>query len=290
MVALYVGTSGWSYPRGEGTWQGHFYPRGTRYELEYYSCFFNAVELNSSFYRPPEPAYAARWARQTPAGFLFSVKLWQKFSHPGMYRDATGHDAAISQADVDLFKRGLEPLAAAGKLGALLAQFPPSFQADAYGKDILHAVLHTFAEYPLAVELRHRSWSDDSVTGATLREHNAAWVMIDEPKFAGSLARDLPLTARHAYFRYHGRNAADWWRGDNETRYKYLYSPEEIRELAAAVRGVADRVDRAFLMFNNHWQGWAPRNAVDLQRELGLEFTELPPAGQPMTRPFDLDQ
>jgi uncharacterized protein YecE (DUF72 family) len=266
---LYIGTSGWSYPRGEGTWKGHFYPRGTRYELEYYSQFFNTVEVNSSFYRPPEPGYAARWAQQTPTDFLFTVKLWQKFTHPKMYLEATGQDAAISQADVNLFRRGLEPLVAAGKLGALLAQFPPSFHADAYGKDILAAVLRTFKDYPLAVELRHRSWSDDPAAAATLRDHDASWVMIDEPKFRDSLARELPLTARHAYFRYHGRNAANWWHGDNETRYKHLYSPEEIRELSAVVRGVAGQVDRAFLMFNNHWQGYAPKNATDLKNALG---------------------
>ena len=110
MAEMLVGTSGWSYPRGEGTWKGHFYPPGTRDELAYYSGIFNTVEVNSSFYRPPEPSTTAAWARETPTGFLFSVKLWQKFTHPRMYEEATGQSSAISAGDVELFRSSLEPL------------------------------------------------------------------------------------------------------------------------------------------------------------------------------------
>ena len=74
--AIYIGTSGWSYPRGAGTWAGYFYPAGTANELEYYSQFFNTVEINSSFYRPPNPGYVYNWVRRTPVDFLFAVKLW----------------------------------------------------------------------------------------------------------------------------------------------------------------------------------------------------------------------
>ena len=139
----YIGTSGWSYPKGEGTWNGYFYPPGTRDELEYYSRFFNTVEINSSFYRPPNPGIAANWVKRVPEGFLFAVKLWQKFTHPKMYEAATGEVAAISAGDVDLFRSGIEPLARSGKLGAILAQFPPSFINDSHGKQILGAVIHS---------------------------------------------------------------------------------------------------------------------------------------------------
>ena len=84
---LYIGTSGWSYPRGEGTWIGHFYPKGKVNELDYYSRFFNAVEVNSSFYRPPNPGYVYNWVQRVPDDFLFTVKLWQKFTHPRMYKE-----------------------------------------------------------------------------------------------------------------------------------------------------------------------------------------------------------
>jgi uncharacterized protein YecE (DUF72 family) len=267
---IYIGTSGWSYPKGEGTWKGFFYPAGRINELEYYSQFFNTVEVNSSFYRPPEPGIVYNWARRVPAGFLFAVKLWQKFTHPAMYREATGEAAVISPEDVDIFRRSLEPLARAGKLGALLAQFPPSFKNDAYGRQVIGALARTFGEYRLAVELRNRSWSDDPRTAQILRENNIAWVSIDEPRFASSVAAEVPLTADLAYFRFHGRNARDWWTGDNETRYRYLYAPEEIAGLAEKVKTAAAKTKMLFAYFNNHWQAYAPKNANDLKKQLQL--------------------
>lgn len=273
---LYIGTSGWSYPRGEGTWTGHFYPRGKVNELEYYSRFFNAVEVNSSFYRPPNPAYVYNWVRRVPEDFLFTVKLWQKFTHPRMYKEATGEEAAISQKDIDLFRNSIEPLARHGKLGALLAQFPPSFKSDAHGRQILGAVIKAFKQYPLAVELRHRSWSDDKDTTRVLQENNIAWVNIDEPKFHSSVATELPFTSSMAYFRFHGRNKEAWWSGDNETRYKYLYSEDEVNELAVKVREAAKRTKLTFAFFNNHWQGYAPRNAVGMMKLFELRVKDIP--------------
>lgn len=275
---IYIGTSGWSYPKGRGTWTSYFYPAGKINELEYYSQFFNTVEINSSFYRPPNPGYVDNWVRLTPKDFLFAVKLWQKFTHPRMYEAATGEVAVISQNDVDLFRQSLEPLYKSGKLGALLAQFPPSFRNDRHGQQMLSAVLRTFGQYRLAVELRHRSWSDDPHTAELLREYNAAWVQIDEPKFPSSIAADVPLTADMAYFRFHGRNRETWWTGDSETRYKYLYSPEEIRELADRTRLALEQTRLAFAFFNNHWRGYAPRNAVALKKDLKLPVQELPVA------------
>ena len=272
---IYIGTSGWSYPKGEGTWNGYFYPAGKINELEYYSQFFNTVEINSSFYRPPNPGYVYNWVKRTPAGFLFAMKLWQKFTHPRMYRDATGKEAIISQADVDNFRSSIEPLAKSGKLGTLLAQFPPSFKNDDYGRQIIGAIANSFGEYPLAVELRHRSWSDDENTAELLRENNIAWVQIDEPKFSTSVAREVPATADLAYFRFHGRNAKDWWGGNSEQRYRYLYSAEEIDELASRVKAAGEKAQMLFAYFNNHWQAYAPRNANDLKKSLQLPFTEI---------------
>ena len=273
---LYIGTSGWSYPKGKGTWTGYFYPKGKINELEYYSQFFNAVEINSSFYRPPNPGYVYNWVRRVPANFMFTAKLWQKFTHPKMYQEATAREAVISQEDVDLFKYSIEPLFKRGKLGALLAQFPPSFKNDSYGQQTLNAVIKTFGQYRLAVELRHRSWSDDENTANLLKANNVAWVQIDEPKFRSSVAAEIPVTADMAYFRFHGRNAEMWWRGDSETRYRYLYSPEEIYELTRKVKDTTEQTNLTFAFFNNHWQGYAPRNAVDMMKSLELPIKELP--------------
>ena len=271
---VYIGTSGWAYPRGEGTWNGNFYPPGKVGELEYYSRFFKTVEVNSSFYRPPEPGTTDRWTRQVPDNFKFAVKLWQKFTHPKMFEAATGEAAVISHGDVNLFLNGIEPLVKSGKLGALLAQFPPSFKNDDEGQRILTAVINSFGSYHLAVELRHRSWSDAPSTVSLLKKYNVVWVQIDEPKFPSSVASELPVTADMAYFRFHGRNAENWWSGDNETRYKYLYSVAEITELAQKIKITGQQTGLVFAFFNNHWKGWAPRNAADMMKRLGLPSTE----------------
>jgi len=187
-----------------------------------------------------------------------------------MYEESTGEAAVISQNDVDLFRRSLEPLARYGKLGALLTQFPPSFKNDGFWRQIMEAVIRTFSEYRLAVELRHRSWSDDDNTARLLRENNVTWVKIDEPKFQSSISAEVPATSDMAYFRFHGRNKEMWWKGDSETRYKYPYSDIEIHELAEEVRAVAGEAQYTFTLFNNHWQGYAPRNAIDMKKALKL--------------------
>jgi uncharacterized protein YecE (DUF72 family) len=281
MVGLYIGTSGWSYPRGRGTWKGYFYPRGNTDELGYYSHFFNSVEIISSFYRPPNPEHVRRWCRKVPDGFLFTAKLWQKFTHPRMFQRITGSEAVISQDDVELFKSSLEPLVQSGKLGALLAQFPPGFTNDSYERQILKAIINTFATYRLVIELRHKSWSDDLATASLLSEGNAAWVQIDEPRFKSSIASELPLTSDVAYFRFHGRNAADWWSGNNESRYRYFYSLEEMRELSKRVARAMQKTRLTFAFFNNHWQGYAPRNAIGMMQllELPVGETVLPESG-----------
>jgi uncharacterized protein YecE (DUF72 family) len=193
-----------------------------------------------------------------------------------MYKEATGEEAVISSQDVDIFKRSIDPLLKSDKLGALLAQFPPSFKNDSFGQQVVNAVSRLFGQYRLAVELRHRSWSDDANTATLLKENNVAWVRIDEPKFRSSIARELPLTSDMAYFRFHGRNAEAWWTGNTETRYKYLYSAGEIEELADRVKTTSSQTRLLFALFNNHWGGYAPRNAVDLMKSLQLPFKELP--------------
>jgi uncharacterized protein YecE (DUF72 family) len=93
-------------------------------------------------------------------------------------------------------------------------------------------------------------------------------VQIDEPRFETSISQKLPLTSDIAYFRFHGRNTENWWRGDSETRYKYLYSPKEMKELAQKVTEANQRVNLVFAFFNNHWQGYAPRNAIGMIKNL----------------------
>jgi uncharacterized protein YecE (DUF72 family) len=280
---ILVGTSGWSYPTGNGTWNGVFYPsRRTRGfdELAYYADRFDTVEVNSTFYRMPEPAIADAWVRRTPPRFQFAVKLFQKFTHPDLYVARPGvADWDLSAADVDLFRRGVAPIAEAGKLAAVLAQFPPSFHATAETRDYLDWLLEALAGYDVAVELRHRSWSDVAAdTHARLAAHGAAWALIDEPKFRDSIRQSLAVTpAGLTYIRLHGRNAANWWEPDaSEDRYDYLYSAEELQPFAAAA-GAAEADDepeparkrKVLLYMNNHFSAKAVANAAVLRHQLG---------------------
>jgi uncharacterized protein YecE (DUF72 family) len=271
-----VGTSGWHYPSGKGTWNGVFYPvprpRGFD-ELAYYAERFDTVEVNSTFYRTPEPAQAASWLRRTPAGFEFAVKLFQKFTHPDMYLARDGvSDWDLSLADVDLFRRGVDPLAEAGRLAALLVQFPPSFHHEPATHDYLDWLLRALAGYPIAVELRHRSWSDAAAeTRATLSAHDAAWVLIDEPKFEQSIRQPLDAGAASlAYIRLHGRNRARWWEHERtEDRYNYLYSSADLEPFAGVAR-VASAAGRKVLIYtNNHFSAKSVANAAILKSQLG---------------------
>jgi len=272
---LYVGTSGWSYPKGQGAWDNLFYPPKLtdKDKLGFYATFFNTVEINSSFYRPPNQYAARAWASKVPDGFRFTAKLWQKFTHPKMFEKATGQDWRVHEDDFDVFKEGIAPLAEAGKLGPLLAQFPTSFRPDAARLAYLEDLIRRLREagFALAVELRHREWTESEETRAIrafMEQQQVAWVMIDEPRFKTSI-RHVPLTSDTAYFRFHGRNYKNWWNhAESEDRYNYLYTADEERHLADDVREVSDRTNETYAFFNNHYGAKAVVNAVDLQRLL----------------------
>jgi uncharacterized protein YecE (DUF72 family) len=277
---LRIGTSGWNYPTGKGTWNGIFYPlpedreRGFD-ELRFYSERFNTVEVNSTFYGQPRASATLGWAKRTPPGFEFAVKLYQKFTHPDMAIDR----GPVTQADIDAFKGGIDPLAAAGKLGPLLIQFPSSFHRSSESVDYLTWLLKTFAGYPAAVELRHRSWSDSPETARLLDEHRAAWVQIDEPKFPSSIRQDRRGRGEIYYLRLHGRNAKQWWdHSESEDRYNYFYSGEELEPIADTVRDVRAMMKKTYLFLNNHFSAQSVANAVTLKKMLDEPITARMPA------------
>ncbi len=298
---LRIGTSGWNYPSGRGTWNGVFYPpaRGRAKsfdELSFYAEHFDTVEVNSTFYGQPRAEICRAWADRTPAGFEFSVKLYQKFTHPRMFKetltrrlpgDAASDDPLLdalarpNQADLDAFRAGIEPLASAGKMGALLAQFPPSFKDTPASRDYLSDLLHAFAAYPVAVELRHRSWSDAiRDTLALLNTFGAAWVQIDEPKFTFSIRQNyLPNVKGFYYMRLHGRNVEKWWRHEKaEDRYDYLYSGEELKEFSEIADAARQLVKKVYLYTNNHFSAKSVANAAMIKKQLGEPLEgEYPP-------------
>jgi len=301
MSSLRIGTSGWNYPSGPGTWNGLFYPRtrskkaGTAGfdELRFYAEHFNTVEVNSTFYGSPRAEVTRTWADRTPPGFEFSLKLYQKFTHPKMFKEAAlktapGSEgplldllAQVTQSDIDDYRAGIEPLASTGRLGALLAQFPPSFKDTPQAREYLAQLLRAFADYPIAVELRHRSWSDAfGDTLGLLNAFNAAWVQIDEPKFKLSIRQNwLPNITGFYYVRLHGRNVAKWWHHEHrDDRYDYLYSSEELEEFTETAAAAKELVKKAYLYTNNHFAAKSVVNAVMLKAQLGEPLEgEYPP-------------
>ena len=279
-----IGTSGWSYPSGEGTWNGIFYPgasgrgrgKGKLDQLAFYAEHFDTVEINSSFYRVPTPDTTGDWAKRTPANFEFSLKLYQKFTHPEMFQKASGKDPwNLGEKDVDEFRRALDPLANAGKLGALLAQFPASFKNEPDSRAYLEWLLEQFKSYQVAVELRHRTWSDDPrETLKLLEAADAAWTQIDEPKFKLSIRQDLrPNVGAFYYLRLHGRNAKNWWKHEkSEDRYNYLYTSEELEPIVEAVEDASRKVRKAYLYANNHFSAKSVANAAILKHQLGQDL------------------
>jgi uncharacterized protein YecE (DUF72 family) len=282
-----IGTAGYSYPGSPPKgWYGAFYPekKSKQFdELKYYSQIFNTCEINNTFYRPPSAGVAKSWGDKTPDDFSFSVKLWQKFTHPIKISRKKTDDQweAPTQEDFDEFRAGILPLAEAGKLGALLLQYPAGFRYSPENIEKVASTLRWFYDYPKVVELRHKSWSEESRDlKALLLEHRASGVLIDEPKFATSIRQEPESVGDIFYFRAHGRNAKAWWNPkESWERYDYLYSRDEVKKHAERVKTAASTpgVTKAFAFYNNHSRANAPANAIMLAQELGVRLKGMPP-------------
>jgi uncharacterized protein YecE (DUF72 family) len=312
MGDLRIGTSGWNYPTGPGKWNGIFYPAtrskraGTKDfdELRFYAEHFNTVEVNSTFYGQPRAEVTGAWVERTPRGFEFSLKLYQKFTHPKMFKEQVrlradrmydgatarqAHDddqlldllAHVTQSDIDDYRTGIEPLANAGRMGALLAQFPASFKDTPASREYLAQLLRAFSDYRIAVELRHKSWSDGfGDTLALLNGFGAALVQIDEPKFRLSIRQNwLPNVTSFYYVRLHGRNAKQWWHHEHrDDRYNYLYTAQELQEFSETAGAAKELVKKSYLYTNNHFAAKSVVNAVMLKAQLGEPIEgEYPP-------------
>ena len=237
--------------------------------MKFYARYFNAVEINSTFYRPCGAKTAESWAKRTPDDFEFTVKVWQQFTHG---------KTEWTTLEVENFKSGIAPLAEAEKLGCLLFQFPASFKHTTETMNRLTALLDIFQDYPKAVELRHRSWTD---VLPDLHDAGAAPTFIDEPKFKDSIRQDIAIPgSRLLYVRFHGRKFDKWWRHQHrDERYDYLYSQEELQPYVVQLKSVLENKDiqRAYIFFNNHPGAKAVANAVMMRAQLDIPVkTELP--------------
>ena len=186
---------------------------------------------------------------------------------------ATGMDPAdLDRRDVDEFRAAIDPLARDGKLGALLAQFPASFKNEPSSRAYLEWLLRAFKEYALAVELRHRSFSEDPAEAMQLlSEYGAALVQIDEPKFRDSIRQNRrPNVKTMYYMRLHGRNAAQWWSHEkSEDRYNYLYSAAGLDPIVEDVEEASRDVKKTYVYANNHFSAKSVANAATIRNKLG---------------------
>jgi len=226
-------------------------------ELEYLSQYFDTIEINTSFYRPLRPEIVRVWLKKIAGNprFRFTAKLLRRFTHE---RDA-------GRAEEAEFKEGITPLLQKGKLGALLLQFPWSFRNEKDERTYLAGLLARFSECPLVVEVRHASWNRTDAL-EFLRERGAGFCNIDQPVIGRSMPATAKVTAPVGYVRLHGRNYETWFAENPETglRYNYLYTPDELREWKRRIEAVAKLSETTFVILNNHYQGKAVVNALQL--------------------------
>jgi uncharacterized protein YecE (DUF72 family) len=255
---ILVGPAGWSYADWNGVVYPAHRPRGF-HEAKYLSGYFDMIEINTSFYRPLLESHAAQWLERVGANprFLFTAKLWQKFSHEG--------NTTIE--DVKAVRAGFDILHGAGRLGAVLLQFPFSFHYTAENLARLEQILGWFREYPLAVEVRHSSWTRKDFH-EFLEERGVGFCNIDQPVIGRSVVPSEVATSPVGYIRLHGRRYDTWFSNDPATppeeRYNYLYSEDELEPWAERVQHVAENTRTTFVVTNNHFRGKAIVNALQL--------------------------
>jgi uncharacterized protein YecE (DUF72 family) len=263
-----VGPAGWSYP----DWFGYVYPSRKPkgfHEATYLAEFFDTIEINTSFYAPIRPDHAEQWIERVAANprFVFTAKLFKRFTHD-LIPGALGTGAKVTVAeDEKLVRAGFDVLYDAGKLHAVLLQFPFSFHRTEETVAYLTNLLKRFADYPLVVEVRHASWQVPE-TFELLGAFNAGFCNIDQPIIGKSVVPSAKSTSPIGYVRLHGRRYDTWFTDDDTVppaeRYNYLYSVAELEPWAKRVKRVAEESQEVFVITNNHFNGKAAVSALQL--------------------------
>ena len=298
-----IGTCSWA----DEALVRHWYPKGVRSaeeRLRYYAERFSTVEVDSTYYRLPEPETTARWAERTPSGFAFHVKAFGMMTrHPVRLEQLPPDLRGLAEVDergrverpprelrAEVFRRfreALEPLRATGKLGGILLQFPSYVVPKPASYAYLEWAREELAGHEVLVEFRHRDWLEDlerARTLAFLEELGAAFVVTDSPNTEAKnlVPTVVAVTSRISYVRLHGRNASTWnVRGRSAAeRFDYLYGEDELREWVEPLRELAGRAEEVYAFFNNNgrsraaepgpgggeaWVAQAPTNAVMLR-------------------------
>jgi uncharacterized protein YecE (DUF72 family) len=256
-----IGPAGWSYK----DWEGVVYPQkpGKAFDpLEYLARFFDTIEINSSFYRPPVPTTTKSWAKRVAENknFVFTAKLHRVFTH---------ERGKATKKDEKEYRQGMDVLAKAGKLGSVLLQFPWSFKNTPDDRVYLAKLLEKFSDYPLVLEVRHSSWNTPDVY-EWLEERGVGICNIDQPVFKKSIRPQALTTSPIGYVRLHGRNYKDWFRDKAQPheRYDYLYSVDELDPWLVRIKEVAKHSRETYVITNNHFRGKGVVNAIEIKAAL----------------------
>jgi len=281
---LYLGTAGWSYP----DWRGPVYPVQVPRDfdaLAYIASYVDTLEINTSFYHIPATRTVESWVKRVERWprFRFTMKAWQGFTHGA----GDDHAPAPAEAAQAVPQRAQADAAGilhqAGRLGALLFQYPYIFRHTQDHQDEVLHTLDSFSRFPRVVEFRHRSWLAEEFLSA-LAQRGVAFCNIDQPMMMDNLPPTDLVTAPLRYIRMHGRNREQWFSrtATVEQRYSYFYSEAELQPWVERAHRLAAG-GATYFIFNNHGQGQALANSVMAQAMLrGYPSEE---ADRPMAPP-----
>lgn len=269
MGDIRICTSGFSFK----SWKGKVYPADIKDSqmLSYYvnQFRFDALELNYTYYRLPSQKGTVSMVKQTPAGFVFTVKLFGGITHDPW---KSFPPASIDKSLCKSFIEGIKPLIESGKLGCVLAQFPSSLLRSPEAWGYLLSIPQEFPNIPLIYEFRNKGWVSEE-TVKLLEYAGIGLCVVDEPQI-GSLMPIFPkVTSRIAYFRLHGRNKK-WYKNPDE-RYNYRYSREELKSFLPIIQKMREESEVIYVALNNCDDGNAVINAKELKELLGIESTHL---------------
>jgi uncharacterized protein YecE (DUF72 family) len=241
---VYFGVAGWSYP----DWNGILYPPGLRGQLAYVARYVDLMEINSTFYRPPQARHAEDWLGQTrfKPEFRFSAKLHQDITHGG----------TLDPGMVRAFHEGFKPMTEAGALAHLLAQFKFDFNDTPERRGHLGRIREAFGDMAtLTLELRHNSWQAPAAL-AFLGGLRVTVANLDYPSARSGFNLAECRVGADRYLRLHGRNAAAWFdktAGRDEV-YNYHYSKAELEGIRRRAGALARDSRSLTVVANNHFQ------------------------------------
>jgi uncharacterized protein YecE (DUF72 family) len=281
---LLIGTASWT---DKTLLASGWYPKGAdsaEERLRYYAEHFPLVEVDSTYYFPPSEKNSELWVERTPTDFTFNIKMFSLLTqHPtkphALYKDMDKPkdkkqiylDDLEPKAVDEVWERflsALAPLESAGKLGALLCQFPPWFTIGKKNKNYILECARRAAPIPICVEFRNKTWMSPDNQAETLEfleGHGIAYVCVDMPQgFVSSIPPVTAVTSDLAVVRFHGRNADGWESGDIYKRFGYLYSIDELKEWVPKIEKVAEEAKSTHVLLNNCYRDYAQQNAREL--------------------------